>query len=59
MKVIAIVCATLFVCWLLAEVIGPRVGSVAFHLPFLGWAITWSVCIFLAVGFVFWRAVKG
>ena len=58
-KAIVAVLATLAVVWILCIMVGPGMGHVAFHLPVLGWAMTWTVLAFIVVGFLSWRVVKG
>ncbi len=59
MRIIAAVAVALVACWCLAMVVGPKVGSVAFHMPFLGWGMTWTVCAFIFVGLLVYSKVKG
>lgn len=60
MKFVLCILATLFVLLVIAHFAGPAfMGTTVFHLPVVGWAMTWAVLLFLGVLAISWKVAKG
>lgn len=56
MKFIVCILATLFVLLCITHFAGAGfMGTTVFHLPVVGWAMTWAVLLFLGVLALCWK----
>jgi hypothetical protein len=60
MKLVLCILATLMVLLFVTHFAGGAwMGSTAFHLPVVGWAMTWAVLLFMGVLALCWKVAKG